>query len=1186
MSSLTLPKAISCALAVSAICAALPRFARAANVNWENTSGGFWDDASNWSPRAIPTLTDNVSFLINSTYTTTIINNQAAATLTLNASKVDLQIIGNGITGGSDLAVSGDANLTAGHIQLQSSNGYATSLEVGGNLTIGSNGSLTAFTPDSGGFSITGTILNAGVISDAASTNFTGVVTNSNIFSIGVAAGTPTTASFVESSFVQSAGTLFLNDNTDLSIIDGSFSYSGGTIQRSTSYNPDASRPDGDGTISLYNSFLYLPIADGGGATINGFQNIGLLGNLPANTFLYLTSNGITGAASLDISNGTANNGTLVIRTANGYPGTIEVDDGTSTFINNGELIMTDLANSGVVQMDGVLINNGQINAYDNFTLTAHTVNNGSFNIGDGVSVSMLSATFDQNAGNFGNTGSTVFTLYNSTFNFNGGQVFLTINLYGNSTLKLAVPDGLGVGFNAYQQLNLIGNLPPHATLFSIGNGVTGSSNLIVQNNATNFGNITLVADNGYHADITVDGGGVFNNNANLNIVTDDSGGMDFNGAFVNRGTVHTNVPIIFGANVANEASFGIAGGTTVYMYNARFNQDAGYLGDNGSAHFYAYNTLFNYNGGVVNATVDLYGGSTVSTSVANGGGAAFNIYGSGTIRGNFAPNTTFVGIANGVYGSADLYMDQNPTNFGHLYLAAANGFVNELHIGDGTGTLTNAGSLTFSTDSQSTTIVVGTVVNGVNGSLFVQGATYFYGTLNNFGTMTIPQGATAYITDGQTLYQNGTLILDGTINLGAGSTVVPAGAFNFNVGGSFNYPSDFPIAGGGNLTASGANGHATIMGNISIGGQIVAQGGGNIVAQGGGNIVAQGGGNVVSNDGGSIVAQGGGNIVAQGGGNIVAQGGGNIVAQGGGNAIVHNGLLPAAQAGPTSSIIANANGTITLTGGNLLADNLLQIDAGALLTGFGNATVRSASSAGAITPANGTLTLNTPLTASGGTLGGPTGILLINGDLAITAPTALQGPVKARSLTLNGNPGAWTTALNLTTAPLILEPTASNKAAALTTLQDQLAYGITHTSGILTTTLAHNLAIALVDNADFAQTSFRGIPIDSNSLLLVPALLGDTNLDGIIDLSDLNTVLNHLGTPNTHWNQGNFDHAPTIDIADLTDVLTNLGLNVTTASQLPTTNGLIPTTPAPEPTSLLLASLTTLPLITRRRPK
>ena len=80
-----------------------------------------------------------------------------------------------------------------------------------------------------------------------------------------------------------------------------------------------------------------------------------------------------------------------------------------------------------------------------------------------------------------------------------------------------------------------------------------------------------------------------------------------------------------------------------------------------------------------------------------------------------------------------------------------------------------------------------------------------------------------------------------------------------------------------------------------------------------------------------------------------------------------------------------------------------------------------------------------------------------------------------------------------------------------------------------------------------YLATGGRGVIIAA----LTP-LVGDANLDGQIDLNDLNTVLNNLGQPDTAWTDGNFDGAPTIDLTDLNDVLNNLGQSITATSTAP----------------------------------
>ncbi len=115
-----------------------------------------------------------------------------------------------------------------------------------------------------------------------------------------------------------------------------------------------------------------------------------------------------------------------------------------------------------------------------------------------------------------------------------------------------------------------------------------------------------------------------------------------------------------------------------------------------------------------------------------------------------------------------------------------------------------------------------------------------------------------------------------------------------------------------------------------------------------------------------------------------------------------------------------------------------------------------------------------------------------------------------------------------------------------------------------------------LGDGADLDQYGAQTV-----SYVFTPALPGDANGDGKVDLNDLNTVLNKLGTTSSLRSDGNFDGAATIDLNDLNEVLNNLGTALPSSSSLAI--GLSPSI-APEPASILMLAFGGTAMLIRHR--
>ncbi|HUO08283.1 MAG TPA: autotransporter-associated beta strand repeat-containing protein [Phycisphaerae bacterium] len=280
---------------------------------------------------------------------------------------------------------------------------------------------------------------------------------------------------------------------------------------------------------------------------------------------------------------------------------------------------------------------------------------------------------------------------------------------------------------------------------------------------------------------------------------------------------------------------------------------------------------------------------------------------------------------------------------------------------------------------------------------------------------------------------------------------------------------------------------------------------------------------------------------------------------------------------GTGATLQINSNATVVLGGAmDALSDgthNVNVVNNGALNVTAGAKHAGGVDGAGSVDVADGT-----SLTADHVVQGS----LSIDGAgvAAIRAGGGNNGTSKISNLTIAGSTGAWTADMSIADNKLIIEATAGTKASILSQTRDQVAFGKTHVAGITTATLASNMGEAVVDNAIVGKSTFGGIAVDSSSVLVAPELLGDANIDGHVDLTDLSTVLNNFGTMTPAWTSGNFDGAATIDLTDLSAVLNNFGLSNPNATAA---IGSVATA-APEPASLAMLGVGAVVLVSRRR--
>ena len=212
---------------------------------------------------------------------------------------------------------------------------------------------------------------------------------------------------------------------------------------------------------------------------------------------------------------------------------------------------------------------------------------------------------------------------------------------------------------------------------------------------------------------------------------------------------------------------------------------------------------------------------------------------------------------------------------------------------------------------------------------------------------------------------------------------------------------------------------------------------------------------------------------------------------------------------------------------------------------------------------------------------------LTVNGSHAIRANGTASGVSKVSTLSIAGSTGAWTGKLDINDNLFVVEaPDSTTKAADITTLQDQVRYGLAHTLGLISSTLplTPGTTIAVADNAasNMGKTTMRTQSLDSESILVVQALAGDTNLDGSVNFTDLLQLDKHYGTADSNWTDGDFNYDGTVDVTDLLNLLKNYNMSYGTFSLLPGQR-LSQATAVPEP-AMLAAVCLGLPLLSRRR--
>jgi autotransporter-associated beta strand protein len=112
-----------------------------------------------------------------------------------------------------------------------------------------------------------------------------------------------------------------------------------------------------------------------------------------------------------------------------------------------------------------------------------------------------------------------------------------------------------------------------------------------------------------------------------------------------------------------------------------------------------------------------------------------------------------------------------------------------------------------------------------------------------------------------------------------------------------------------------------------------------------------------------------------------------------------------------------------------------------------------------------------------------------------------------------------------------------------------------------------HATAIGYGEASTLGITSFKGQTLDSSAVIATYTLVGDANLDGVVNALDFNAVASNFGAASPVWTQGDFNYDNSVTATDFTAMAQNFGLTIAGAGAA--SLGSV----VPEPGCLLLAS-------------
>jgi autotransporter-associated beta strand protein len=499
---------------------------------------------------------------------------------------------------------------------------------------------------------------------------------------------------------------------------------------------------------------------------------------------------------------------------------------------------------------------------------------------------------------------------------------------------------------------------------------------------------------------------------------------------------------------------------------------------------------------------IDTNGQNVTFSAALNSAGGYLNKIGAGTLTLSATGNSTIGLQVNN--GTLDLTGTYTSTGNAGNYIYVGNGGSNG-GISGASGTLIVDTNATLNiTGTYSDSFVIGRDSSG--GGTLIQNAGSFInfnpGAAINFIVDASGNSAcvAAYNINGGTLNLNGNPLIvgllagSGTLNVGAGSSIMNAGQLTVATNGDNNA---FVNQNGGTITIATAG--TLLLANGSGNTGIYNLSGGTLVTS---LVTTAGGTSTLNFNGGTLKAAAATTNFINGLTSVnVLAGTGSAIDNGGFAVTIAHALVHGGSSSPDGGMTFQGSGTTTLTGSNTYTGPTTVAAGKLLLTN-----AASLSSGSILNISSGAMTQITAHTGSTPTvlqIGGlnVSGVFdVTNNDVVVKGAGTAGVTLTMTALAAGYNGGAWN-----------------------------------GTSGILSSNAASSAQRLTAVGVATGLSSFEGLTVSSSDELIKYTYYGDANLDGAVDGSDYTLVdfgfNNHL----TGWQNGDFNYDGKVDGSDYT---------------------------------------------------